>query len=100
MRPATGPTGDGEALEAEVVGEENDVVDLVDYTTAASTGRPSVPGPVVRHKADPEPPVELLVRPSLEPTSRRPVQCQDGEPVWFAPDREREHASVGSCHRL
>jgi len=100
MRTPAGPTGDAESLETEVVGEQNDVVDLVDDPTAAATGRPPVPGPVVRHETDPELPEEVLVRPSFEPAPRRPVQRQNGEPVGIAPHREREHAPLRGFHRL
>src|SRR5262249_57290536 len=77
--PAPRPAGDAELLETKVVRQRDDVVDLVGDPTTRATGRPAVPGPVVRDHEDAEAPIKILVRPPFEPAAGRSVQDQDRE---------------------
>ena len=96
MVPTSGRTCDADLLEAEVIGKQEHVLDFVDDAAPAPTVGSPVSGPVVSDQANPEPPIEILVRPPVEPTARRSVKPQDGEPVAVTPHGKRERAPVWS----
>src|SRR6188472_3281633 len=97
--PASRGTRDAETLEAQVIGEREHVVRLVGNPSAPSAVGAPVPGPVAGDKAHPEPAIEILVGPALEPAARRPVELDDWKSVGIAPDSEGERAPVGGRRR-
>jgi hypothetical protein len=67
VRPAAGPAGHGELLDAERVGDRGDVADTVhDPSSAMPRGR-AVAGPVVGHQPDPQLAHRFFVRMAAEP---------------------------------
>ena len=97
--PASRPACDTEALETQVIGEREHVVRLVGNLTAQMAVGATVPGPVAGDKAHPEPAIEILVGPALEPAARRPVELDDWKSIGIAPDSEGERAPVGGRRR-
>jgi hypothetical protein len=97
--PTSGRTRDADLRESQVIGEQEHVLDLVDDAAPAPTVGSRVSGPVVSDQANPEPPIELLVRPPVEPTARRSVKPQDGEPVAVTPHGKAERAPVRGYDR-
>ena len=67
MRPAPGRARYREALEPQMIGEHAHVVGLVSDQPSVPTVGAAVPGPVMCDQAHPEPPIEVLVRPPVEP---------------------------------
>ena len=94
VRAAARPAGEPEAVEAELVGDRDEVRDRVHDSAAVEPRRAAVAGAVVRDEADAELLVELLVRPALQPAARRPVHAHDRKAVRVAPDGERDRAAV------
>ena len=82
-----------------MIGEHNHVVGLVSDPPSVPTVGAAVPGPVMRDQAHPEPPIEILVRPPLQPAPRCAVKRQHGKPVRIAPHGERQRAPLGAHHR-
>jgi hypothetical protein len=92
--PTSGRTCDTEVLESQVIGEQEHIFDFVDDAPPTPTVGSRVSGPVVSDQANPEPPIDILVRPPFEPTARRSVKREDGEPVAVSPQGKGERAPV------
>jgi hypothetical protein len=94
VRPTARPAGDREAVEAELVGDRDHVVDRIGDAAAVPSRGAAVTGAIVRDEAHAEPSVELFVGPALQPTTRCSVHAEDREPARVTPHRERNGASI------
>ena len=99
MRTPARTSVEAESIEAELVCKRAYIGDLVDHTAAKVPIRPPIPRTIVRYEAHAQIGVQLLAWPPPKTTAGRAMQREDREPVWIAPDRERERPTVRRLER-